>query len=63
MKVPSPCTGFCRLDGGDICTGCFRSKDEIAGWMRSDDREKSSVVAARDGRRKHFTATGRNETG
>jgi predicted Fe-S protein YdhL (DUF1289 family) len=62
MNAPSPCTGVCKLDGTGLCTGCFRSKDEIACWMQMNDREKSSVIAALDGRRKNFTTTGRNET-
>ena len=56
MNVPSPCTGVCQLDGGDLCTGCFRSKDEIAGWTQMNDREKSAVNAALPGRWKSLTA-------
>jgi uncharacterized protein len=30
--VPSPCIGICTLDPDDICQGCGRTIDEIAGW-------------------------------
>jgi uncharacterized protein len=62
MNASSPCTGVCKLDGAGFCTGCFRSKDEIACWMQLNDHEKSSVVAALDGRRKKFAPPGRNGT-
>jgi predicted Fe-S protein YdhL (DUF1289 family) len=56
MKISSPCTGVCELGGNEICTGCFRSKAEIAGWTQMNDREKSAVNAALSGRWKSFTA-------
>lgn len=51
MNVSSPCNGVCQLDDGEICIGCFRSKNEIAGWTQMNDREKSFVIAALDERR------------
>jgi hypothetical protein len=61
MNVSSPCTGVCQLDGDEICVGCFRSRDEIAGWMQMSDREKLSVITALDGRREIFAPTGQCE--
>jgi hypothetical protein len=58
MIISSPCTGVCQLNPGGICVGCFRSKDEIAGWTQMNDREKSSVNAVLDIRRKIGTASG-----
>ena len=29
----SPCISVCLLDENDICTGCFRSADEITDWF------------------------------
>lgn len=46
MNLPSPCNGICRLDGDDICAGCFRSKDEITRWRQLSDHEKSAVISA-----------------
>jgi len=52
MNVVSPCTGVCALDNHDVCVGCFRSRDEIAGWIRMTDVERLAVVATLDKRRK-----------
>jgi uncharacterized protein len=60
MNVPSPCTGICKLDGDDICIGCFRSKDEIAYWTQMSDPEKLSVIVTIDEYRKILAVTNRN---
>lgn len=44
MNVSSPCIGVCKLDGDDICIGCFRSQDEIACWTQMSDRENISPL-------------------
>jgi predicted Fe-S protein YdhL (DUF1289 family) len=31
--IRSPCISVCTLDEDDVCIGCFRSMDEITGWM------------------------------
>jgi predicted Fe-S protein YdhL (DUF1289 family) len=50
--VPSPCTSVCTIhsDTG-LCAGCFRTLDEIAGWVRLTDDEKRAVIAALPERR------------
>jgi hypothetical protein len=59
----SPCTGICRLAGDDICLGCFRTRDEITGWMAMSDAEKAAVNLAaterRIGREKELNPIGR----
>jgi predicted Fe-S protein YdhL (DUF1289 family) len=50
--VPSPCVSVCVLDaGGHLCTGCFRTLDEIALWGVLDAGTKRAVLAALPGRR------------
>jgi uncharacterized protein len=51
--ISSPCTGVCRLDDDEICTGCLRSKDEIANWTQMNDHDKFSINAALAGRWKN----------
>lgn len=52
MSVPSPCVKICRLDpAGRVCTGCFRSLDEIAGWLQMDDAARLAALAACERRR------------
>lgn len=50
--VASPCISVCVLDpASGICTGCFRTLDEIAAWSVMDDAGKQAVLAAIPARR------------
>jgi hypothetical protein len=42
--IPSPCNKICTLDEKNVCVGCGRSRDEIAGWTRFTDGEKRRVL-------------------
>lgn len=42
--VPSPCISICRMNtSSGLCEGCFRTRDEIAGWSRADDDGKRTL--------------------
>lgn len=45
VAVPSPCVSVCTMNmaAPALCTGCFRTLDEIAGWSRMQDGEKRQV--------------------
>ena len=43
--LPSPCISICALDGDNICTGCFRSGDEIRGWGSYTNTQRREVLA------------------
>jgi len=46
-RVPSPCISVCELDADRVlCTGCFRTLDEIAAWGTLDADAKRRVLAA-----------------
>jgi predicted Fe-S protein YdhL (DUF1289 family) len=47
----SPCINVCSLDERGWCRGCFRTRDEIAGWIRMSAEQQWSVVRACDDRR------------
>jgi uncharacterized protein len=50
MNTTSPCIQVCKLDDCDVCTGCYRTRGEIARWAQMNDDEKSrvnSIVAER----------------
>jgi len=40
----SPCINVCVLDVGNVCQGCGRTIDEIAGWGRMSAAEQWAVV-------------------
>lgn len=54
--VATPCIKVCQLDRLDYCTGCSRSRSEIAQWSRSSDAERRRIVAAASLRRRHASA-------
>jgi predicted Fe-S protein YdhL (DUF1289 family) len=55
--VPSPCTSVCIMDPvTGLCGGCFRTLEEIAGWIDFSATEKRAVIAALDARRSRFGA-------
>lgn len=45
MSVESPCISVCQMDEDGYCIGCGRTIDEIRGWKRSSDDEKSEVLS------------------
>jgi|HubBroStandDraft_2_1064218.scaffolds.fasta_scaffold185152_2 predicted Fe-S protein YdhL (DUF1289 family) len=46
MNIPSPCIQVCKLDDGDVCLGCHRTRDEIARWLKMTDDERARIMAA-----------------
>jgi predicted Fe-S protein YdhL (DUF1289 family) len=40
----SPCINVCVLDERNVCRGCLRTIDEIAGWGRMSAAEQWSVI-------------------
>ena len=56
-SVASPCTSVCIIDPvTGLCGGCFRTLEEIAGWIDFSATEKRTVIAALDARRSNFGA-------
>ncbi|MBI1385787.1 MAG: DUF1289 domain-containing protein [Rhizobiales bacterium] len=44
--MESPCVGICVLDERiGLCTGCGRSRMEIARWMDLSGSERSAIMA------------------
>ncbi|MCV6625615.1 MAG: DUF1289 domain-containing protein [Cellvibrionaceae bacterium] len=43
--LPSPCVSICVLNDDDICTGCYRSGEEIGLWGTMDNEQKLEVFA------------------
>lgn len=51
-NVESPCNDLCTLDDENICLGCFRSLDEIIGWLEMDDKMHREILDNAAKRRK-----------
>jgi predicted Fe-S protein YdhL (DUF1289 family) len=50
-EIQSPCVKLCAIHPqAKLCTGCFRSIEEITQWSRLSDAQRSTVMAQLPGR-------------
>jgi prolyl-tRNA editing enzyme YbaK/EbsC (Cys-tRNA(Pro) deacylase)/predicted Fe-S protein YdhL (DUF1289 family) len=43
-EAPSPCISVCRMsEPSGLCQGCFRTRDEIAGWSSAGEDGKRGI--------------------
>lgn len=42
--IKSPCISICALDNEGMCTGCFRTGDEIRMWGSYTNTERREVL-------------------
>jgi uncharacterized protein len=53
----SPCVNVCTLDSAtQLCLGCFRTIDEIAGWTSFSNETRAAIRVALPARRSQFAA-------
>lgn len=45
-EIESPCIGTCTVGSDDLCVGCFRSTEEIAGWMSYSPQRRRTIMDA-----------------
>jgi len=44
-EVQSPCIRICMIHPQErLCTGCYRTMDEIARWSRLNPQERSRIM-------------------
>ena len=48
----SQCISVCALDAVGHCSGCLRTRDEIAGWMRMSPAQQWGLLETLDQRRR-----------
>ena len=45
-SIETPCIKICTLDPkSGLCLGCGRTTDEIAGWTRFSDTERTRIMS------------------
>ncbi len=45
--IASPCINVCKMDErSGLCSGCFRTIEEIVAWARIDDSRRLGILAA-----------------
>jgi predicted Fe-S protein YdhL (DUF1289 family) len=44
IEVPSPCISVCIMhSASQLCTGCYRTIEEIGAWSRLDNAGKEAI--------------------
>ncbi len=60
-EIVSPCISVCRLNAASrLCEGCWRTRDEIAGWRTMSNDEKRAVLSQLHERREAAGGSKRN---
>ena len=55
VQIASPCISICVIDPPTgLCAGCYRSLDEIAGWIGLSTGERRTLVAELAQRRARY---------
>ncbi|MEP3429575.1 MAG: DUF1289 domain-containing protein [Roseibium sp.] len=50
--MKSPCINVCQIDQASrLCTGCWRSLDEIASWASYSNEQRQTILDELDNRR------------
>ena len=63
-RVVSPCISVCVIDPrSGLCAGCYRTLDEIAGWIDLSDDAKRALLADLAARRGRAAAQREQEPG
>ncbi|MFD3191816.1 DUF1289 domain-containing protein [Sedimentitalea sp. HM32M-2] len=45
-EIESPCVQICVIHPEErICTGCYRTMDEIAGWSKMSAQDRAAIMA------------------
>lgn len=44
MQISSPCIGVCTLDPRNLCSGCLRTREEIARWTSMTESERRFIM-------------------
>jgi len=45
--IASPCINICKMEAQTgLCTGCFRTIDEITAWSRIGDADRQAILIA-----------------
>jgi len=51
VQPASPCVSICALGDDEVCSGCYRTADEITDWFLAGNDEKRDILARAAARR------------
>ena len=49
-EISSPCVGVCQYNNEEVCSGCFRTVEEISQWTTISDSEREMIMSQLDAR-------------
>ena len=49
-EISSPCIGVCQYNNEEVCSGCFRTLEEISQWTKISDVEREKIMDELDAR-------------
>mgnify|MGYP001373311928 CR=1 FL=1 len=49
-EINSPCVGVCQYNNEEVCSGCFRTVDEISKWTTISNDEREKIMGELDSR-------------
>tara|TARA_B100000780_G_C21084325_1_gene436756 strand:+ start:1121 stop:1306 length:186 start_codon:yes stop_codon:yes gene_type:complete len=49
-EINSPCIGVCQYNNEELCSGCFRTVDEISKWTKISNDEREKIMGELDSR-------------
>ena len=59
-QLPSPCISICQIDPtSELCTGCYRTRSEIASWRSMSTDEQRTLISALHDRQTEITGRSR----
>jgi predicted Fe-S protein YdhL (DUF1289 family) len=59
-QLPSPCISICQIDPtSELCTGCYRTRSEIASWRSMTTDEQRTLISALHDRQTEITGISR----
>lgn len=44
QAIESPCIQICTLNAEGLCIGCFRTAEEIGGWLSLSASQRSRIM-------------------
>lgn len=49
-EIISPCIGVCQYNNEEVCSGCFRTVEEISQWTTISGEEREKIMGELDAR-------------
>ena len=55
--ISSPCINICELNSAGLCSGCFRTANEIGLWVTLDELERKKIMQVLPQRKEQYLLT------